>query len=155
LVFAVAACSSRAGEKHDYLFRGAVVPLSAAGETKSFAHSREDWFTLRLRVTEILAGKGSSIQKGRDYVFGIHSIVLTFGNESLKDVEGKEFIWLLSTATLKDGTEAGSLQRGEAIYRDYKNQLKTEANQAAEPTRTAGTPPADAGDRASDAPGSP
>jgi len=33
-------------------------------------------------------------------------------------------------------------------------QLKGEANQAAEPTRTSGTPPADAGDRASGARGS-
>ena len=155
LVFAVAACSSRAGEKHDYLFRGLVVPLSASGEIKSFAHSSEDRFILRLRVREIFAGKGTSIQIGRDYVFGIHSIVLTFGNETVKDVEGKEFIWLLSTDTLKDGSEAASLQRGEEIYRDYQDQLKNEANKAAEPSRTAVTAPANAGARATSASGSP
>jgi hypothetical protein len=144
LVFAAVAGFARAGEKHDYLFRGLVVPLSAAGETKSFAHSSEAWFSLRLRVTEILAGKGSSIKQGRDYVFGIHSIVLTFGNESLRDVEGKEFIWLLSTDTLEDGTEAASLERGEAIYRDYQNQLKAEANKSPEPTSGSVTPPTSA-----------
>jgi hypothetical protein len=110
---------ARADENPVCLFRGVVVPLPASEEAVSFARRQDDAFGVRLRVSEIIDGKCSMVP-GKDYIFGLHSLALTFGGDSLEDVEGKEFIWLLYTRTLKDGTEVAWLERGEAVYGSHK-----------------------------------
>lgn len=121
ILFLVAASLAHGAADPGALFRGVVVPLSAAGKPKGFAHSSEDRFNVRLRVTEILAG-GAPAEKGKDYVFNIHSIVGTFGCESLKEVEGQEFIWYLRISLANDDTPVAHLYRGESLYEDFKKQ---------------------------------
>jgi len=123
LLLVFAASLARADEKSECLFRGVVVPISAGEEAKSFVPRRDAGFSVRLRVTEIIVGK-CPIVPGKDYIFGLHSMVLTFGTSSLKEVEGKEFIWFLSLVTLKDGTETARLDRGEELYESFKDDPK-------------------------------
>ena len=132
---------AKAEDEHACLFRAVVVPLSSPKKVEAFAHSREDFFSIRLRVTKILTGDGP-IEVGRDYLFGMHSIVMTFGIESLSEIEGQEFAWFVTTKKIKEGVVAATLFRGEAFEKSINEEKKKEANQALLPTPTAVTPPA-------------
>jgi hypothetical protein len=82
--------------------------------------------------------------KGDQWMFVIHSPVMSFGQPA-EEMAGKVLKLDLYGTTQPDGSIA---------FLDLEIHPEEPANQAAEPTRTSGTPPADAGDRASGARGS-
>jgi hypothetical protein len=117
--------------QYSALFRAIVVPVDSTGDTKKFAAGPTCNFVVRLKVTEVF-GRSEHVKVGDDLTCGIHSFFETFSTTEKAEVIGHEFIWLLDCVVRADGTERAMLNRGETIYEEHKDQLKTmkPANQA-------------------------
>jgi len=119
VVFFASMSNLAAESDHTFFFRARVVPFAAPGSFESFGSPRETPFEVRLHVTKMLAGDGL-IQDGKDYAVSVHSIAMTFGVKSVKEVEGQEFTWYLSVTVLDDGTRVASLYPGKRMYESYR-----------------------------------